>query len=56
MKNKTYQCEACHGIFEVEWTDAEAQEEMRTNFGDIPEEKCAVICDDCYQLFMKCFN
>jgi hypothetical protein len=53
MKDNEYQCDACNGIFEKGWTDEEADQECRKNFGEIPENEKAVICDDCYKEFME---
>jgi len=52
---KPYTCEKCGKEFEQEdgWTDADALEEMRDNFGDLDEDDKATICDDCYKAFMK---
>jgi hypothetical protein len=43
-------------IFEKGWTDEEADQECSKNFGEIPENEKAVICDDCYKEFMKNIN
>lgn len=46
----TYTCELCGGTFPSEpgWTEEDRLAEMRENFGDIPEEDRASVCDDCY--------
>lgn len=46
---KVFTCAMCDKEFEGAWTDEEALTEMKENFGDVPEEDQAVICDDCYQ-------
>lgn len=46
-----FKCAYCGGVFDKEWTDAEAKAELETNFGDWPVEECAVVCDDCYEKF-----
>ena len=48
-----FQCARCGGIFTKGWSDEEAAEEAR-QFS--PEEMAygvAVICDPCYEAFMK---
>lgn len=52
METETFECAQCHGIFEKEWTDAEAQAESASIFGAVPTEALAVICDDCWQRLM----
>ncbi len=49
LKSNQYRCEMCKGIFEKDWTDEEAKAELKLDFGDIPLEECAQICDNCYQ-------
>lgn len=56
MKQDLFQCQACGGTFEKGCTDEEALEEMKKNFGDLPEENQSFICDVCYQKFMKWYN
>lgn len=50
MKNNEYKCAMCGGIFEKGWTDEEAVEECKENFGE--EMTCTgdneMVCDDCY--------
>lgn len=46
---KTYACAMCKETFEEGRNEEEAIAEMKENFGDIPEGKRAIICDDCYQ-------
>ena len=49
-----YQCGACGGIFEKGWSDSEAEAERLSLFGDtVPQNECAIVCDDCYQEWMK---
>ena len=49
MKDNEYQCAMCKGIFEKGWTEEEATDELKENFGDISKEDCDVICDTCFQ-------
>jgi len=46
--SKTYTCAACEGVFDYGWTEEEALAEKEENFGDMPTEEMAVVCDDCY--------
>lgn len=47
-----YTCEACKGVFTKGWSDGEAAAESRVNFGDLPKDDMAIICDDCYRALM----
>ena len=50
MNNNKYKCVVCKEEFETDWSNEEASQEMRDNFGDhITEDQCDVVCDDCYQ-------
>ena len=49
---ETYTCALCKGVFEFEWTDKEATQEMEENFPGIPKEECDIICDDCFKKVM----
>ncbi len=50
----TYTCSLCKQTHESEWTEAEALEEMKQNFGAaFKKDDCDVICDDCYKKFME---
>ena len=53
MKDNEYKCAMCGGVFEKGWTDEEAMEEYKEN--DFPDTgtPLEVICDDCYQEFMR---
>jgi DNA-directed RNA polymerase subunit RPC12/RpoP len=46
---KEFKCVVCKEIFESDWSEEDALEEMRENFGDVPPENREVVCDDCYQ-------
>jgi len=47
---KTFKCEACGWLFESEWSEEEAQAEMKENFSEpIPEANQAIVCDACYE-------
>ncbi len=53
MNPERYKCEMCGGVFDKkqneEWSDDAAIAELRRNFGSIPIDDCALVCDDCYQ-------
>ena len=52
----TYRCSACGETFENEWSDEEARNECRDNFGVDPEGLSGgstMVCDDCYKAIMK---
>lgn len=47
-------CEHCHQTFDSDWGDEESLEEARLVFKDgINPEERAVICDECYELFLE---
>jgi hypothetical protein len=48
-----YRCDECGGVFEKGWSDEEAHEEERAIFGrEIPVERRACVCDDCFNRIM----
>ena len=50
MKNTEYKCAKCGGIFEKDWSDADALEECVNRFGkEIINEELCIVCDDCYK-------
>ena len=49
----TYQCHVCKETFEEDWTEEEAEKELQENFPGFKKEECEVVCDDCYERFMK---
>lgn len=53
LESKTFTCENCGKTFPKGRTDEEAMRESKENFGNMPQESLAAICDDCYQKFMK---
>jgi hypothetical protein len=48
-----FQCEVCKGIFKKDWSQAEALEELFTNFGKVNLDDCIIVCDDCYTKLME---
>ena len=51
---ETYECGSCHGTFDKGWSDQEAEAEMAENYPDgLDADDREIICDDCYNQFMK---
>lgn len=50
--NSTFTCADCGGVFDMAWSDEEARAESKEQWGDIPSDDLAVVCDDCYQALM----
>ena len=48
MKENEYKCASCEVVYEKGWTDEESMSESKAIWGEIPQEKIAVICDDCF--------
>lgn len=48
MKKDEFKCSVCKQIFESAWSEEEAEEELKKNFG-VPKEDCDAVCDDCYR-------
>jgi len=44
-----FKCDKCGEVFNSTWTDGNALEEMRSDFGDLSKEERAIVCDDCYK-------
>jgi DNA-directed RNA polymerase subunit RPC12/RpoP len=56
METKDYGsfvCAECEEEFERAWSDEEARAEQRADFPNVPIEKCAEVCEDCYSKLMK---
>jgi len=53
---ETFVCDACKKSFISAWSDEDAKKEMKENFGDIPEEDCSYLCEDCYEMFMEFYS
>jgi rubredoxin len=53
----TFTCSRCEEIFNKGWSEEEAQAERRENgWADIPDENMIMLCDDCYEWFVKSMN
>lgn len=49
MDKDKYTCAVCKNTYEKGWSDEESEKEMKENWGNIPKEDRAIICDDCYK-------
>ena len=48
----TYTCENCGHSYEKGWGDEEAKAESQSNWGNMPAEDLAVVCDGCHKEMM----
>jgi DNA-directed RNA polymerase subunit RPC12/RpoP len=50
-----YKCACCGGIFQHGWTEEEAKEEYKKNFGKevTTMQDKEIVCDDCYKKLMN---
>lgn len=48
LKEGEYECQACGGVFEKDWTDAEAADELGDTFPGFAPSDCGLVCDDCW--------
>ena len=49
MKPNEFQCSICNEIYEKEWTEEEALQELDENFPGYSKDDCGIVCDDCYK-------
>jgi len=48
--DNTFVCAMCGGEFEKEWSDDDAEAELKENFGsNTQKEDCVIVCDECYK-------
>lgn len=47
-----YKCDMCGGVYKSGWSDEEAKEEYKQNFGMEVKEGDGIVCDDCYNKMM----
>lgn len=52
IKENEYKCRMCGVVFEKAWSDEEAAQELKDNFGNPSIDDCDIVCDDCYKNFM----
>lgn len=55
-KGESFTCDLCGDTCVSNWSEEEAQAEYEQNFGAYVSEEKGVLCDDCYQLFMRWFE
>lgn len=56
MKRKAFMCEACGECYPTNHSDEEAEKEYQKTFGvDAPKDR-GLVCDQCYEIFMKLVN
>lgn len=50
-----FACEGCGQKYEKDenWSEEQALEEMRSQFGDVPEQDRAILCTSCYRRFLR---
>lgn len=46
--NKEFTCAICGEIYEQNWTEEEAIEELRKALPYVDPEDCVKVCDECY--------
>jgi hypothetical protein len=54
--SETYICARCGEECEKGekgWSEEKAIQEMKENFGDIPEEERVIVCDDCFKTLIN---
>jgi hypothetical protein len=52
VTKETFTCELCKGKFEKAWDDKEAMQESIELWGNVPPQDLAMICDDCFYMFL----
>lgn len=53
MTSGTFKCSRCKGVFDKEWSDEEAAEELAENFPGYGQDECDIVCDDCYAWLLR---
>lgn len=53
---ETYTCAQCHNTYNKVQTEEAALLEAQTVFGHIDKDDLAIVCDDCYEEFMKWYG
>ncbi len=52
LGTETYNCAVCGETFTKGRSDEEARAEQHELWGDLPDEECDILCDDCFVEFM----
>lgn len=53
IADDTYKCCLCGGVFIKGRSHEEALAEYETNFPGKPFQESEIVCDDCYNIFMR---
>jgi PHP family Zn ribbon phosphoesterase len=53
LKKSEYRCATCEGVFKKGLTDEEALKELKDRHPETPVEECALVCDDCFNLYFN---
>jgi hypothetical protein len=50
-KQESFRCDGCQRVLQKDWTDEDALEEMKENYGNTDTSETVVLCDDCMAIF-----
>lgn len=54
LNDKEYQCDCCHGIFQLvrneTWSEEKANEEYKKLFPNESIENREIVCNDCWEI------
>lgn len=53
VNTRTFTCWRCGGTFATSQTEEEVLAEMRSRFGDVPDEEQESLCDGCEAEYMN---
>lgn len=57
LQPNQFRCDRCGGVFNRGWSEEESRAEQVTNLPEIPpSDRDAVLCDDCYEVFMEWYK
>lgn len=51
VSRETFVCAVCGEAYDKARTDAEALAELHRDYGDVPLDQVAMVCDDCYRRY-----
>jgi hypothetical protein len=46
-KQESFRCDCCQRVLKKGWTDEDALDEMKENYGNIEASAIITLCDDC---------
>ncbi len=50
IKKDEFKCAICGNIYKKEWSDEEAEAELKENWGENASiDESDIVCDDCYK-------